>query len=537
MPRLSPRHLLGTLVGTAALAGLAIFASLGGDRVAAPRALEIQNEMGEMGKMGGSRTPASRSSMESAQAGFSGGLASGPASDGATFNSDGLRSDDASDPDAPARVRLLAAPGGRLELDPLLQGFSSSIGLAPPGTTSANIDLRRVTGALGLDQLGALSHGLLGVIVDDDGLTLSFDPGVVVRTWSRVVGTIAEWWNSGVRHAAEAQVQASQWAMTWFDGNRPVPPPSDSEMPNRAILLVHAGVGDGEEWSNVWEDLLPALCEAGQMAVQFEYSRQESLPVAADGLGEALTALRAHGVDEVDLVAHSDGGLVVRDVLTRPSWYASRADGGTSLPRVRRAILVGTPNHGAVLAGSTLAAEAATAATAATRRGSPPHARTLSRQVVDGGMGHAAEPALDSQQVSLGALAHHARCVALELGSDSPYLAELNARPLPAGVALTIIAGRSLGRDAERERAIPSHSGARRAPRPARGDAAGEPGSPASAGGWLGDGLVTLDSAMLPGVQDVVVLPGGHRSLLVKRRAGEVPPAVPVILERLSDGW
>jgi hypothetical protein len=535
MARISPRHLLGTLAGAAALTGLAIFASLGGG---------VGSSGGGAGTdIGLGAQP--RPSLGPSRAGLTAGLHPGQDSSGRSASTaKGAEGSDAEGSSAPPEaLRLFNAPGGRLELDPVLQGLSSSIGLARPGATSAGIDLRQVVGALGLDQLGALSNGLIGVVVDDHGLALAFDPGVVARTWNRFVGTIAQWWTSGVRHAAEAQVHASQWAMTWFDGNRPVSPPQDGEMPSRAILLVHAGAGDGAQWTTVWEDLLPALCDAGQMAVQFEYSRKEPLPVAADGLGEALIALRAHGVVEVDLVAHSDGGLVVRDVLTRPSWYASRADGGPTLPRVGRAILVGTPNHGAVMPGpAPLAATAAQKARAAKRAGEV-RTRTLSTgsSLRDGAA--IALLASDSEQVSLGALdrrpaSQHAECPSLDLRPGSAYLAELNARPLPAGVALTIIAGRSLGGDSDLTRAPSERAEAMQAAaiRDA-GGAALAPECSAAAGGWLGDGLVTLDSAMLLGVHDVVVLPGGHRSLLLKRRPGEVPPAIPVILERLSDGW
>ena len=415
---------------------------------------------------------------------------------------------------AAGSIRLLGATDGRIELDPILRSISDGLGLARPAATGAGVDLRRVAGALGLDQLDDVTQGLLGVTIDDDGLGLSFDGSVITRTWNRFVGTLSQWWRSGVRHASSAQLQASQWAMTWFDGTEPAAPPSDGEMPRRAVVLVH-GL-DEPGW--IWDDLAPALCDAGLTAVQFEYPNDGPLAPAADGLGEALLALREHGVEEVDLVAHSMGGLVVRDVLTRPRWYDGNGHGGEELPRVRTMITVGTPNHGAAISRLQALSEAKDQAVRALR-------------VASGQSDHRLA------DVVLHALRDGHGQASRDLQPGSAYLVELNARPLPADVRMTVIAGRMIEPSATGMVASAAvsgeSSGALMATAARCADALCALGAETGTS-WLGDGLVTLDSALLPGVEDTVVLPGNHQSILMKWRPGEVPPAVEVIVDRLT---
>lgn len=414
-------------------------------------------------------------------------------------------SDSAQDPNI---YRLVDAPNGRLAIDPLVQGITGALGFAQPPTTGATIDLRGLVSGFGLDRVEELTEGLLGVGVDAAGLAFRFDPSVLGRAWSHFVGTVSYWWRSGVEQVASAPA----WAMTWFDGDRPTPPPADSEMPARAVLLVH-GLDD-PGW--IWDDLAPALCDAGHTAVRFEYSNDGPLSRSADALGEALTALRAHGVREVDIVAHSMGGLVVRDALTRPAWYDGDGDGGQRLPSVRRVITVGTPNHGAAIARFQGASELKERAIRLVRSAGAagvrdPRERLLVASPSEGGHGEAGR----------------------DLVPGSSFLLDLNSRPLPRNVDFTIVAGRMIGgRDDE---PVPASDQAPSALALAieRSLAAGRE-QVDGASDWLGDGLVTVDSAMLPGVDDVVLLRGNHQSLLMSLVPGKKPPAVAIIVERLG---
>jgi pimeloyl-ACP methyl ester carboxylesterase len=71
----------------------------------------------------------------------------------------------------------------------------------------------------------------------------------------------------------------------------------------------------------------------------FFYDWRKSLDEAADLLAGQLSRLRNQGAVEVDLVAHSLGGLVARACLHK---HAERTD----LPRVRWLITLGTPHAG-----------------------------------------------------------------------------------------------------------------------------------------------------------------------------------------------
>jgi hypothetical protein len=53
----------------------------------------------------------------------------------------------------------------------------------------------------------------------------------------------------------------------------------------------------------------------------------------------------------------------------------------------------------------------------------------------------------------------------------------------------------------------------------------------------IGDGLVSVDSAQLPGVP-MIRVPGNHLSIIrnVSRTSTRTPPAIPVILHLLGDG-
>jgi hypothetical protein len=53
----------------------------------------------------------------------------------------------------------------------------------------------------------------------------------------------------------------------------------------------------------------------------------------------------------------------------------------------------------------------------------------------------------------------------------------------------------------------------------------------------VGDGCVTLDSARLIGVTDVEIVEANHVSMIVNvvPRSEKVPPAIPIILERLRE--
>lgn len=202
----------------------------------------------------------------------------------------------------------------------------------------------------------------------------------------------------------------------------------------------------------------------------------------------AIQALADSGTREVRLVAHSMGGLVSRDLLTQ----------NTVIPlAIPTLITVGTPHAGSPLAGMRWVAEAREQFV----RWFDAPAWTLP--------GSASPPGLRGR-------------AGQDLLPGSEFLRSLNARPHPSGVATTVIYGRWLP-------AVP--------PRASVGNAL------LSA---IGDGVVSIASARLSGVDDHVEVSGNHRGMLRRltpaailraRRGlapvGPTPPAIPVILDRL----
>ncbi|MCC6660797.1 MAG: alpha/beta fold hydrolase [Phycisphaerales bacterium] len=293
-------------------------------------------------------------------------------------------------------------------------------------------------------------------------------------------------------------------------------PAADLEAePAHVVLLIH-GL---DEPGSVWDDVAPILRDAGHEVARFDYPNDQPIAESAALLGGSLRDLKARGVRQVDMVCHSMGGLVARDVLTRPGLYAGEADGHEDLPDVGRLITVGTPNLGSPWAKLRAIGEVREQVE---RFFTNPDTnwRDLLGYLSDG-LGEAGD----------------------DLLPGSVYLTELNARPLPRDVTITIIAGCVAP--------VKNEDLEWRADSWLLRKILGKEDAEAVAAGItslatdLGDGVVPVASTALPGVGDVVCVNGSnHRSLLknfevvdeVRDLIGAertVPPAIPIILERL----
>ncbi|MFG0275631.1 MAG: esterase/lipase family protein [Phycisphaerales bacterium] len=268
------------------------------------------------------------------------------------------------------------------------------------------------------------------------------------------------------------------------------------------VLLIH-GL---DEPGTIWNDLTPALRDAGFEVATFEYPNDQPVADSAELLHEALADHRARGISRLNIVAHSMGGLVARDALTRPGFDQSLH------PDVDRFIMVGTPNHGSPWA--------------------PLQPVSELREALVRWMGAFGDPVATETLTTDGAGE-----AAIDLAPGSEFLTDLNSRPLPEGVEITIIAAQ----------ASPVDSGALAdATRTLLGEAQGERIRAATDDlvNSVGDGVVPLESARLEGVDDFVIVSANHRSML-KRLAlereimgedGFTPPAIPIILDRLRKG-
>lgn len=292
----------------------------------------------------------------------------------------------------------------------------------------------------------------------------------------------------------------------------------------RVVLLVH-GLDD---LGDIWDDLAPAIAGRSPLrdpasVVRFEYPNDQAAATSAVELHAALKDLRARGVRRVDLVCHSMGGLVARDVLTREGMYAGQVRGRQDLPDVTRLILVGTPNAGSPFAKLEWLSQS--------REQIVRWARSENRNVHDlfrsgeDGHGEAAD----------------------DLLPGSAYLTELNARPMPAGSELpvtNIIGKLTSAEDLKLDKALAL---------PVVEQALGKEKAAAllESGRALtrdvGDGVVSTRSAWLDGADEAIYVEATHRGMVRHLEIAEAarkvvgnggnwptPPAIPFILSRLT---
>ncbi|MBT8486132.1 MAG: alpha/beta fold hydrolase [Phycisphaerales bacterium] len=280
--------------------------------------------------------------------------------------------------------------------------------------------------------------------------------------------------------------------------------------PESVVILIH-GLDD-PGW--LWRDTIAAVREAGHVVARMEYPNDGPISDAADRFANELRALRRHGVRQVDIVGHSMGGLVTRDVLTRDEHYGGDAAGSDELPRVRRFVMCGTPNHGAPIA---------------RLRGVSEVKEQLTRVLRGNGDWR-------------GGFADGRGEAGADLLPGSAFLEDLNSRPPPRNVRTTIVAGRMQPLPesdlAAVGRAVRDAADSVNAPRWLRRwladvDAGSAELLDALADG-LGDGCVTVESARLPWADELLVVTANHLSMIasIGPKGGE-PPAIPIILERL----
>lgn len=105
-------------------------------------------------------------------------------------------------------------------------------------------------------------------------------------------------------------------------------------MSGKAVVVVHGIL----RTSRTFAAMCPALRKAGYTVVEFEYpSTRIGIIEAADDLRQVVEGL--DGIEEINFVVHSMGGLVVRALVKE---YID--------PRIHRMVMLGVPNQGAEMA-------------------------------------------------------------------------------------------------------------------------------------------------------------------------------------------
>jgi pimeloyl-ACP methyl ester carboxylesterase len=267
--------------------------------------------------------------------------------------------------------------------------------------------------------------------------------------------------------------------------------------PGLRVVLVH-GL---DEPGTIWDDLVPALRTAGHEVWEFRYPNDQGIDRSARYLASHWPALP---VDRpVVLVGHSMGGLVARDFVARlrhPVGVAPLVAG----PAVAGVIVVGTPNRGSEWARLRVWLE-------------------LRDQF----------PTYQGRRFSLfAALRDGTGEAKIDLRPDSDFLRDLNDRPWPAEVPILAIAGRLLAPAADLAEGLEAAATAIGSPELQRRLAAWWSGI----GGELGDGVVSLESARLPGGPPPLVVDASHRGMLARLLASDPePPAIAPILGTLHE--
>jgi len=272
----------------------------------------------------------------------------------------------------------------------------------------------------------------------------------------------------------------------------------------RAVVLVH-GLDDP---GKVWQNLAPELVKQDFNVWLMHYPNDQPIVESTLMFFEELKQLKPLGIRRIAIVAHSMGGLVSRELLTRPEIGYNRSAKTGQVPEVAMLIMVATPNHGSQMA----------------------------RFRVFAGMRDHLVRLTKGEAAWLGAILDGAGEAKIDLLPGSRFLTELNARPHPEGVEQLVIAGivspwdeRDINHWVENINPNGSDDWKKQV------DALGKYMISMTHG--LGDGLVTVESTRLKGVPHRTVA-GSHLSMIrnITTTSQRDPPAVPMIVDRLKKG-
>jgi pimeloyl-ACP methyl ester carboxylesterase len=264
------------------------------------------------------------------------------------------------------------------------------------------------------------------------------------------------------------------------------------------VIAIHGFYANREREAS----LLSAADEAGFPMGRFEFASEKPIGEAARLLSASLREIAAKDPDRsVVLVTHSMGGVVARSVVENPE-----LDSGN----VKQLLMIAPPNHGTALATLGLAARPAAGI------------EELEGQAAVG-LGRAAILSVVGP-------------AAAELQPDSPYLRELNARPRNPKIRYTIFLGTKapLSASGIEVAEVAAEEVDRRWTRWVGKEFGKRLSELAEVRSGSGDGVVSVESGKLEGVNDVVLLPFHHNEPLWDPDEPAVEQLQREILSRLT---
>ena len=326
---------------------------------------------------------------------------------------------------------------------------------------------------------------------------------VVVRVNKTEIAALRKQWEEARRARAKAADEAAGRVF----GLRPFRKDASLEDAGQIVVLVH-GFNSSTRYMGTLAKKIEKAFEDDDARCEvacFDYAAREGVVAAATALEEELAAItEANRECAISLVTHSMGGLVARSMIESEDF---------DMPQLIRLVMVAPPNHGTNLA--SLPSQAG---------------------VFDFMLGQVDQSGL---RQTLQTLVAEANLAVDELRPDSDLLKTLNARQRNASVDYSILLGKT-GVLSKRESKLLDqlvHQLSRS--NQAEVIQAGrdllrlkELLSPEIVSGQ-GDGVVSLASAKLDGVEDSEVLDFQHSDLLKENAKGQ-RRVIREILERLK---
>lgn len=411
-----------------------------------------------------------------------------------------------SDPVRDGLVERIQIPlvDGRISATEFVATLVERLGFDPSAirnTQPFTFDVAGVLGGLQLEAIEQLTGGIFDFEVDNSALTVTVDRIELRRRDKEIRTRFREWLGSVFPEMATAA--QAQYGVRVVRPNGSTDALHVKNASTDAVLLVH-GLDDP---GTVWTYLAPVLVSQGYSTLVATYPNDQPVEDSAAFLAGELQTLRELGFKRITIIAHSMGGLVARDVLTNPSYYAGDARGSDRFPSVPRLILLGTPNSGSPMAYLHPVGEARD-------------------QIVR---------AFSGDGLIFGSFFDGAGEAQVDLLPGSDFLTSLNSRPNPQHVTVTVIAGRASPISPDEVPKFAESLTSLLPNRSVNGTVESFTATLNALSEGIGDGCVSIESAKLAGIEDFSVVDGNHLTMIrnywpMKDR---VPPGVPIILDRL----